>query len=111
MARRALSTARTDLDRARNVVATIWFAGAFAAVCLVIAQSIFGRFTGYTEEFWGWFTPTIFPTLALIVGVIGGTIFDEDSQRRTVKRFFFRGAVALSLVYLAVLLLTLLLEP
>jgi cytochrome bd-type quinol oxidase subunit 2 len=111
MARRAISTARTDLDRARNLVAIIWFAGALLAVCLVIAQSIFGRFAGYTQEFWGWFTPTIFPTLALIVGVIGGTIFEDDKQQRTVKRFFFRGAVVLSVVYLAVLLLTLLLEP
>ncbi len=45
------------------------------------------------------------------MGVIGGTVFEDDNEQRTVKRFFFRGAVGLSLVYLLVLLLTMLLEP
>ncbi|MDQ6765287.1 MAG: hypothetical protein M3Z22_04190 [Verrucomicrobiota bacterium] len=102
---------RIDLERARNSLALIWFSGAFVCVLLVIIQSILGRFSGFTQEFWGWFTPTIFPTLALIVGVIGGTVFDDDSDRRTVKRFFYRAAVGLSLVYFLVLLLTMMLEP
>lgn len=111
MRRRPIGTQRIDLDRARNFLAIIWFAGALISIFLVIVQSILGRFEGITQDFWGWFTPTIFPTLALIIGVIGGTVLDEDTEARTVKRFFFRGAVFLSVVYLVVLLLTLLLEP
>lgn len=80
-------------------------------MALVILQSILGRFEGYMQEFWGWFTPTIFPTLALIVGVIGGTAVDDDNERRTVKRFFFRCAMVLSIVYFIALVATMLLEP
>lgn len=111
MKHRPIGVPRIDLNRARNALAIVWFGGALLAVALVILQSILGRFEGYTQEFWGWFTPTIFPTLALIIGVIGGTALDDDNEQRTVKRFFFRGAMILSVVYFVVLLATMLLEP
>jgi hypothetical protein len=73
-------------------------------------QSITGRFQGIAQDIWAWFTPTIVPTLGLIIGVLASTATEDDTGR-TVKRFFFRAAVWLSIVYLAILLLTMLLEP
>ncbi len=101
---------RIDLDRARNRLVLVWGIGAFAVVILVIIQSIIGRFEGFVQEFWGWFTPTIFPTLGLMFGVLGSTAF-EDDEGRTVKKFFFIAAMVMSIGYLVVLLITLLLEP
>jgi hypothetical protein len=101
---------RIDLDHARNRLMLVWLVGAFAVLILVIVQSIIGRFEGFTQEFWGWFTPSIFPTLGLMVGVLGSTAA-EDDEGRTVKNFFFLAATLISIAYLIILLLTLLLEP
>ncbi|MEP6604052.1 MAG: hypothetical protein ABJB69_08905 [Spartobacteria bacterium] len=101
---------RIDLDRARNLLGLLWMIGGGLLVVLVIGQSILGRFDGLAQEFWAWFTPTIFPTLGLIIGVIGSTALEDDSGR-TVKRFFFIASVALSILYLVALMGTLLGEP
>lgn len=111
MARRSVGNQRINLDQARNRLALIWFSGALVTVLVVILQGIMGRLSGFADQFFGWFAPTIFPMLALIFGVMGSTMMEEDTEKRTVKRFFFRCSVGLSVVYLVVLLLTLLLEP
>jgi hypothetical protein len=101
---------RMDLEQARSSLAKIWFWGAGVSGLLVILQCILGRFEGYTQDFLAWFTPTVAPTLGLIIGVISSTAQDDDSGR-TVKKFFFRAAAGLSVAYLIVLMLTMLLEP
>jgi hypothetical protein len=103
-------TERIDLEQARKLIAKIWFIGGGISFFLVMLQSIMGRFAGIAQEIWAWFTPTIVPTLGLIVGVLASTAAEDDSGR-TVKRFFFRAALWLSIGYLAILLLTMLLEP
>jgi hypothetical protein len=101
---------RVDLEQARKVIAQIWFIGGGISFALVIFQSIFGRFQGIVQEIWAWFTPTIVPTLGLIIGVLASTA-SEDDTGRTVKHFFYHASLWLSVSYLAVLLLTMLLEP
>ena len=102
--------ARIDLDRARRFIAIVWFTGGGLCFGLMIFQSIIGRFSGVAQEMWSWFTPTIVPTLGLIIGVLASTALEDDSGR-TVKKFFYHVSVGLSIVYLIVLLLTMLLEP
>lgn len=101
---------RVDLEQARKLIAKIWFIGGGISFFLVIFQSITGRFEGIAQEMWAWFTPTIVPTLGLIIGVLASTASEDDSGR-TVRRFFYHCAIGLSAVYLATLLLTMLLEP
>ena len=91
-------------------MAKIWFTGGGVCFALVMFQSITGRFAGIGQQIWAWFTPTIVPTLGLIIGVLASTALEDDADR-TVKRFFYHAAVGLSLAYLIVLLLTMLLEP
>ena len=102
--------ARIDLDRARRFIAIVWFAGGGLCFGLMILQSIGGRFSGTAQEMWAWFTPTIIPTLSLIIGVLASTA-SEDDTGRTVKKFFYHASIGISLAYLIVLLLTMLLEP
>lgn len=101
---------RVDLERARKRLLIIWGCGAIVLIPIVALQATLGRFENFTTEFFGWFNPTIFPTLGLMVGVITSTASEDDSGR-TVKGFFFRAAVILSIVYLIALLGILLLEP
>ena len=102
--------ARIDLDRARRFIAIVWVVGGGLCFGLMIFQSIIGRFAGVTQEMWAWFTPTIVPTLSLIIGVLASTA-SEDDTGRTVKQFFYHASVGISLAYLIVLLLTMVLEP
>ena len=101
---------RIELDRARRFVAIVWFAGGGICFALMILQSIVGRFTGVAQEMWAWFTPTVVPTLSLIIGVLASTASEDDSGR-TVKKFFYHASVGISIAYLIILLLTMLLEP
>src|SRR6266404_8818241 len=101
---------RIDLDRARRFIAIVWFAGGGLCFALMIVQSIIGRFEGVAQEMWAWFTPTVVPTVSLIIGVLASTALEDDTGR-TVKKFFYHASVGLSLAYLIILLLTMLLEP
>lgn len=103
-------TSRVELDRARRFIAIVWFAGGGLCFALMILQSIIGRFEGVAQEMWAWFTPTIVPTLSLIIGVLASTA-SEDDTGRTVRKFFYHASVGISLGYLTILLLTMLLEP
>lgn len=102
---------RIPLERARNVIATFWFPLVAVLFIILVLQTIFGRYEGSVQEVWAWFQPTVFPTSALILGVIGATALQPDSDKRTVKRFFFRLSCGLAIFYLAILLLILLLDP
>jgi hypothetical protein len=102
---------RTPLEQARNSLAVIWFVGAGLAFLLLATQSILGRWGSSLQEVWAWFVPTIGPTLALMLGVIGATAIQEQQEERTVKSFFLGLSKGLSAFYLIVLLLTMLLEP
>jgi hypothetical protein len=102
---------RIPLEQARNSLAVIWFVGSGIAFLVLLAQSILGRWGSSLQEVWAWFFPTIGPTLALMLGVIGATAIQEHQEERTVKGFFFGLSKALSVFYLAALLLTMFLEP
>lgn len=102
---------KIPLERARNSLAIIWFPGAGVSCIIVVIQIILGKYQGSVQEVWAWYQPTVFPTSALILGVIGATALQSDSDKRIVKRFFFRLSQALAGFYLLILLLILLLDP
>jgi hypothetical protein len=105
------SPERIPLDSARNSLTVVWFVGAALSFILLTAQSIFGRFEDSLRDVWGWYTPTVFPTSALMLGVIGATALQPGYDKRVVKTFFFKLSRALAVFYLLILLLTMLLEP
>lgn len=106
------NTERIPLDKARNSLTTVWFVGAGLSFGLLAAQSIVGTtFEHSLQEVWGWYTPTVFPTSALMLGVIGATALQAGYDKRVVKVFFFRLSRALAVFYLLLLLLTMLLAP
>jgi hypothetical protein len=102
---------RTPLDNARNSLTVVWFLGAALSFILLAAQSIMGKFENSLQDVWGWYTPTVFPTSALMLGVIGTTALQSGYDKRVVKTFFFKLSRALCTFYLLILLLTMLLAP
>jgi cytochrome bd-type quinol oxidase subunit 2 len=102
---------RISLDQSRSRLANLWFAGAGGVFVVLIIQSILGKYEGQLQEVWSWFVPTVVPTLALMLGVMGAAALKNEREKHTVKRSFFRLARTLSLFYLVVLMLIVLLEP
>ena len=99
------------LEKARNRIAAVWFFGAFFPFIILVIQSIRGCYGDSVQKVWSWFVPTISPTLALILGVMGAMALSTNTDKRVVKGFFLQLSIGLSVVYLLVLTLTIVLEP
>lgn len=94
---------------AQGRLATLWISGAAAVGALLLIQTILGKYGGQTEKAWSWFAPTVFPTLTIIVTAWFGTA--AGAREQTVDPRHFQMAFGLSLVYLAVVAGTLLVQP
>lgn len=103
-------TERMPLEAARNKLATVWFTGAGAMLALLAVQSILGKHE-QLQEVWSWFVPNVIPSLSLMLGVIAADALSSTEDRRSVKTTFFRLARGVSMFYIALLALTILLEP
>jgi hypothetical protein len=100
-----------SLDVVRGRLATIWLSGAGSVVIIVVLQSLLHRYGQATQEAWGWLLPTIMPTLGMILTVLGYSALDPVSSASVVRRDFFRLASTLSIVYLALVAMTVLIGP
>lgn len=94
---------------AQGRLATLWIGGAAAVGALLLAQTVLGKYGGQTEKAWSWFAPTVFPMLTIIVTAWFGT--GDAARQQPVESRHFHMAFALSLVYLAVVAGTLLVQP
>lgn len=100
------------LDRVRWQLAKLWLGLATPIFVILIGQSVFGKYHEKVQAVWSWALPTLMPTLALIITVLGANAIGavEDKKRR-VKRSFYLVAFGLSAIYLLLILITLLIEP
>jgi hypothetical protein len=99
------------LGSCKRRLATLWF-GAFAILFLIVlVQSSFGHYGAQLEDAWGWFLPTLLPTLSLMVGVLVVDVKTGSSRGRSAEPFAFRLAFGVSMFYLIIVLATLLLQP
>src|SRR3546814_11951537 len=84
---------------------------------LLVAQSLLGRYEPATHEVWGWFLPTVMPTLSLIVGVLvadrraAGKGQDERQAGKPVDDLFFRLGAGMSVMYLLLVGSSVLVQP
>jgi hypothetical protein len=94
---------------AQGRLAMLWMGGAAAVGTLLLAQTVLGKYGGQTDQAWSWFAPTVFPTLTIIVTAWFGT--EAAARTHAVEPRHFRMAFGLSVVYLAVVAGTLLVQP
>jgi hypothetical protein len=92
----------------RKRLATLWFGAGGALSLLLIAQTILGRYGDKASDVWGWFLPTVMPTLSLVIGVVASRSRDSS---KPADAFVFGLAFAISLLYLASVSLVFLLQP
>ena len=99
------------MDRCKRRLATLWFSGAGLVFFIFLFQTLGGHYRENVQEAWGWLLPTIMPTLSLIVSILVMDALGKGVPTQVVDSFLFRLAFALSAAYLAVVLLTILVQP
>lgn len=67
------------LEIARNSLFVVSAAGTGPFILILVVQSLLGTFGDKVQEVWGWALPTIMPTLAMIVTVLGYTALDPST--------------------------------
>ena len=88
-------------------LAGIWLFGAGLCFAVLVGQSQASIFGSDLGGVWGWFLPTVMPTLSLIVGALVAeyrktTAGSAEANKRAEVPVFWLGA-ALSAVYLVLL--------
>jgi hypothetical protein len=96
-----------NVRKAMWLLAGIWFAGAGLCFIVLVGQSQAGVFDSDVGGVWGWFLPTVMPTLSLIVGSLVADYRklpagSPDAPKPAFGPVFWLGA-ALSAIYLVLL--------
>ena len=95
-----------------RILAIVWFVGAGMVFALILVQTLFGKYAGEEEKAWGWFLPTVVPTLSLMIGVfVTDAREGVTADRRKTDAFVFRLALGLSLAYFLTVIVTVLVQP
>jgi hypothetical protein len=99
------------LDGARNTLFAVWGFGGGLIMLILVVQSLLGHYGGKVQDVWGWFLPTIMPTLSMIFIVLGYSALEDRLSKAVVRRSYYHAATWLSLVYIVLILLTILVQP
>lgn len=98
---------RMTMKTARQRLALLWLGGAGISALVLIAMSI-RALEGRQVAVWGWFLPTVLPTLTLILSTfamtVRGSLPKALRNRRRVDPFIFRLAFGISVFYLVLVL-------
>ncbi|HZR18417.1 MAG TPA: hypothetical protein VFE51_14080 [Verrucomicrobiae bacterium] len=95
----------------RAALATLWFCAGGGLFILFVVESVLGRWQEKTNEAWGWFLPTLMPTLLLMIGVFAADATNPKEEDASVKSFTFFLSFGVSILYLSAVALTILLLP
>jgi len=92
-------------------LAVLWLSLSSIIFLTLIVQSLMLVYGTDVQGVWGWILPTIFPTLGMIVTVLGYTALDPSLGDSVVRRDFLIVALSLSGAYLLFVLMTILMQP
>jgi hypothetical protein len=99
-----------SLAKTRTTLARLWLGGSGSSALILVVISILHGRPDAAREVWSWFIPLVLPTIGLMVGVLGAAALSEQKETY-VRNSFADIAFWLSVAYLALISLTILLEP
>jgi hypothetical protein len=102
---------KVSMQQCKRRLAILWFISSSFLFIIMLIQSFLGHYGNDITDAWGWFLPTVMPTLSLIVGVLVSDALGKGVRIQKVSNFLFRLAFSLSLAYLLVVILTILFQP
>ena len=89
-----------DLKQAEWRLAWVWLGLGGLLLLVLVGQSLVGFYQTRVADAWGWFLPTVMPTLSLIIGVLAAEGLARDRKPRTIEPRLVHLATGLSVVYL-----------
>ncbi|MCR9214336.1 MAG: hypothetical protein NXI13_11515 [Proteobacteria bacterium] len=99
------------MSRCKRRLAMIWLLIGGAIFLVLLGQSFFGKYGDLTQDAWGWFLPSVMPTLSLIVTVMVFDALNGSADDKPADRFMYLIAVGLSVFYLLIVFSTILVQP
>ncbi len=90
---------RIPMNSAKKRLATLWFSASGILLATMILQTVMEHYAPNDTEAFGWFFPTLMPTLSLIVGVLVGDALGKSVKIATVDKFMYRLAIGVSSMY------------
>jgi membrane protease YdiL (CAAX protease family) len=102
---------KVPMERCQRNLAILWFVGGGILLILLVIQTMGNHYLDKDNEAWGWLLPNLLPTLSLIIGVLMADTFGRGSKGKQVDTFVYRLALAVSVVYLLLVLLPILAQP
>lgn len=101
------------LSTIRHRLLVLWMIFLVLIFALTFSQTIIGAYENHLKELWSWFLPTIFPTLALMIGSQEDPYDFEGSSPKTVyvRKSRSYTAIFFSAFYLSMVFLTSLCVP
>ncbi|MFL6236430.1 MAG: hypothetical protein ACJ76N_25090 [Thermoanaerobaculia bacterium] len=102
---------KIPLDRCRRNLAVVWFFGSGILLVLLVVQTLGNHYGEEDREAWGWLLPNVMPTLSLIIGVLVAEAVGSDSTGKLADAFLYRISLALSIIYLLLVLLPIVAQP
>jgi hypothetical protein len=108
-----MSRSTVAMQVARRKLAIAWFVAAALMVLIMVGRSLSYGFGDRVIDAWGWFLPTLMPTLTLIMSTFAldmgvASMPAQFTGKRRVDTFFLNIAMAFSIFYLVLVLMTLL---
>jgi hypothetical protein len=100
---------KIELATSRRKLAVLWGIAFAVFTVFLIAQTAADVFGSHANRAWGWFLPTILPTLTLIFGTIAYQV-QHPTPRQRVDGFAYSCALWASGFYLLLVAATLLLQ-
>lgn len=101
---------RVPVSNCQRILAGVWFGGAGLAFVVLLVQTLRGVYGGQTQRAWGWFLPTVLPTLSLIAGVVASDAL-ASAKETTVSSLVYNLSLWLSVFYVLLVLTTFVVQP
>ena len=100
------------LRKSRWILLGIWFGGT-ALILFPVIVMCFTRaeIQNSAPKIVGWLLPNLIPTLSLIATIVGADAIDPKPDKFTVRVGFHRFVMVMSIVYIAMVAFTFLIEP
>jgi hypothetical protein len=102
---------RVLVSSCQSRLVIIWLVGGAVIFTLVLVQTLGGKYSGQVEKVWSWFIPTILPTMLIIVSAVAYGARQKTRKRATADRLAFYLTFGLSCFYLAMVVVTVLVQP
>jgi uncharacterized membrane protein HdeD (DUF308 family) len=90
---------KLEMGVAKKRLAVLWFTCFALLLLTMIVQTVTGHFGKDDTEAWGWFFPSIMPTLSLMIAVLVGDALRQTVSPTAVDKFMFQLAFSISLLY------------